>query len=73
MVHFTASSTGRVVTLDRRTGKSLWELDIESPVIAMYTVTKEGLLTVPFSSIADSVVEKFATNVMTNPTNVQLL
>jgi len=69
LVHFTTSSTGRVVTLDRRLGRILWKLDLKSPVIAMYTVTKDGLLTVPFTSIADSLLEKFAIK----PTDVQLL
>ncbi|XP_012058791.1 PREDICTED: serine/threonine-protein kinase/endoribonuclease IRE1 [Atta cephalotes] len=67
LVHFTTSSTGRVVTLDGL-GKILWKLDLKSPVIAMYTVTKNGLLTIPFTSIADSLLEKFATK----PTDVQL-
>ncbi|KYN04749.1 Serine/threonine-protein kinase/endoribonuclease ire-1, partial [Cyphomyrmex costatus] len=67
LVHFTTSSTGRVVTLDSL-GKILWKLDLKSPVIAMYTVTKDGLLTIPFTSIADSLLEKFATK----PTDVQL-
>ncbi|XP_071565935.1 serine/threonine-protein kinase/endoribonuclease IRE1 [Temnothorax nylanderi] len=66
LVHFTTSSTGRVVTLDRL-GRILWKLDLKSPVIAMYTVTKNGLLMVPFTSIADPLLEKFATK----PTDVQ--
>ncbi|XP_012535031.2 serine/threonine-protein kinase/endoribonuclease IRE1 [Monomorium pharaonis] len=68
LVHFTASSTGRVVTLDRRLGRILWKLDLKSPVIAMYTVTKDGLLTIPFKSIGDLLWEKFATK----PTDVEL-
>lgn len=68
LVHFTTSSTGRVATVDRRLGRILWKLDLKSPVIAMYIVTKDGLLTVPFTSIADSLLEKFATK----PTDVQL-
>ncbi|XP_011874492.1 PREDICTED: serine/threonine-protein kinase/endoribonuclease IRE1-like [Vollenhovia emeryi] len=67
LVHFTTSSTGRVVTVDRRLGRILWKLDLKSPVIAMYTVTKDGLLTVPFKSIADSLLEKFATR----PTDIE--
>lgn len=70
LVHLTTSSTGRVVTLDRRLGRVLWKLDLKSPVIAMYTVTKDGLLTIPFTSIADSLLEKFATD---KPTDIQLL
>lgn len=69
LVHFTTSSTGRVVTVDRRLGRILWKLDLKSPVIAMYTVIKDGLLMVPFTSIADPLLEKFATK----PTDVQLL
>ncbi|EZA61735.1 hypothetical protein DMN91_004412 [Ooceraea biroi] len=61
LAHFTASSTGRVVTLDRRGGRVLWDLNLKSPVIAMYIVTKDGLLTIPFKSIADSLLETFVT------------
>lgn len=68
MLHFTTSSTGRVVTLDRL-GRILWKLDLKSPVIAIYTVTKDGLLTIPFTSIADSLLENFAMK----PTDIQLL
>ncbi|XP_029675812.1 serine/threonine-protein kinase/endoribonuclease IRE1 [Formica exsecta] len=67
LLHFTTSSTGRVVTLDRL-GRILWKLDLKSPVIAIYTVTKDGLLTIPFTSIADSLLENFATK----PTDIQL-
>ncbi|KMQ92763.1 serine threonine-protein kinase endoribonuclease ire-1, partial [Lasius niger] len=60
LLHVTASSTGRVVTLDRRSSRVLWKLDLKSPVIAMYTVTKDGLLTIPFTSVADSFLERLA-------------
>lgn len=58
LLHITGSSTGCVVTLDKRL-KILWELDLKSPVIAMYTVTKDGLLRIPFTSVADSFLERF--------------
>lgn len=61
LAHFTASSTGRIVTLDRRGGRVLWELNLKSPVIAMYIVAKDGLLALPFKSIADSLLETFVT------------
>jgi serine/threonine-protein kinase/endoribonuclease IRE1 len=61
LAHFTASSTGRVVTLDRRRGRVLWELNLKTPVIAIYIVTKDGLLAIPFKSIADSLLETFVT------------
>ncbi|XP_043279722.1 serine/threonine-protein kinase/endoribonuclease IRE1 isoform X2 [Venturia canescens] len=53
LVHFTTSSTGRVVTLDGRLGIALWELDLGSPVIGAYTFSKDGLVTVPFTSVAE--------------------
>lgn len=59
LFHFTTSSTGRVVTLDR-SGRIVWKLDLKSPVRAIYTITKNGLLTIPFRSIADSSLESFA-------------
>ncbi|XP_029178141.1 serine/threonine-protein kinase/endoribonuclease IRE1 [Nylanderia fulva] len=58
LLHITGSSTGCVVTLDKR-WKILWELNLKSPVIAMYTVTKDGLVRIPFTSVADSFLERF--------------
>lgn len=73
LVHFTTSSTGRVVTLDRRSGMILWELDLKSPVIAMYTVTNDGLLTVPFTSIAEGTLDILLERFVTKPSDIQLL
>ncbi|KOX79225.1 Serine/threonine-protein kinase/endoribonuclease ire-1 [Melipona quadrifasciata] len=71
LVHFATSSTGRIVTVDRRLGIILWELDVQSPVIAVYIVREDGLLTVPFTSVADQtlnlLLERFA-----KPSNIQL-
>lgn len=62
LVHFTSSSTGRVVTLDRRRGSVLWDHDLASPVIAAYTMEKEGLLTVPFTSMANHTLAHLASH-----------
>ncbi|KAG7210888.1 hypothetical protein KM043_012369 [Ampulex compressa] len=72
LVHFTTSSTGRIVTLDRRLGMILWELDLESPVIAMYTVSKDGLITIPFTSVADGTLDLLLERFATKPSDVQL-
>lgn len=56
------------MTLDRL-GRIVWKLDLKSPVRAIYAITKNGLLTIPFKSIADSSLESFAEK----PTDVQLL
>ncbi|KAK2585144.1 hypothetical protein KPH14_008650 [Odynerus spinipes] len=72
IVHFATSSTGRVVTLDRRLATILWQLDLGSPVIATYTVTKDGLLTLPFTSVADGTLDNLLEHFITKPTDIQL-
>ena len=57
-MHFTTSSTGRVVTWNRRLAVSLWELDLGSPVIAAYAVNKDGLSRIPFTSVAEEALDK---------------
>lgn len=72
LVHFTTSSTGRVVTLDRRLGVVLWELDIESPVTAVYIVGKDGLLAIPFTSVADGTLDLLLNRFASKPSDIQL-
>lgn len=72
LVHFTTSSTGRVVTLDRRLGLVLWELDIESPVTAVYIVGKDGLLAIPFTSVADGTLDLLLNRFASKPSDIQL-
>lgn len=66
LVHFTASSTGRVVTLDRRIGRLLWEKDLGSPVVAIYVLDPDGLLAAPFSSLAHDTLTHLASHFSTH-------
>ncbi|XP_017884608.1 serine/threonine-protein kinase/endoribonuclease ire-1 isoform X2 [Ceratina calcarata] len=72
LVHFTTSSTGRVVTVDRRLGIMLWELDLESPVTALYLVKDDGLITVPFTSVADETLDLLLKRFANKPSDIQL-
>lgn len=72
LVHFTTSSTGRIVTLDRRLGIILWELDLDSPIIAVYTISKDGLITVPFTSVADGTLDNLLKRFTLKPSDIQL-
>ncbi|CAL7941148.1 unnamed protein product [Xylocopa violacea] len=72
LVHFTTSSTGRIVTVDRRLGIILWELDVQSPVIAVYIVREDSLLTVPFTSVADETLDLLLKRFANKPSDIQL-
>lgn len=61
------------MTLDKRLGIVLWELDLKSPVIAMYILTEDGLLTVPFTSIAEGTLDSLLERLATKSTGIQLL
>ncbi|XP_059472243.1 serine/threonine-protein kinase/endoribonuclease IRE1 [Neocloeon triangulifer] len=49
--HFATNSGGRVVTLERDSGRTLWENEFESPVIAMYLLQDDSLFTIPFTTV----------------------
>ncbi|KAK7113321.1 serine/threonine-protein kinase/endoribonuclease IRE1-like [Littorina saxatilis] len=55
--HFTASSNGKMATLDRRTGKVLWHHAFESPVVALYMLKGDLLQRAPFTSFAPETLE----------------
>lgn len=57
MVHFTDSSTGSLLTLDKETGSLLWETPFQSPVVAMYLVQDDGIVSVPFTSVSKETME----------------
>ena len=52
LAHFTDSSTGSLVTLDRKTGIIQWEKEIGSPIVAMYKLEGDGMASVPFTSVS---------------------
>lgn len=78
LVHFASSSTGKLLTLNRRTGDLLWEIDLNSPVIAMYLLSLEGLIKVPFSSLSNHTIHYLASEIgehnglVDNPNHLKL-
>ncbi|KAJ9574851.1 hypothetical protein L9F63_007976, partial [Diploptera punctata] len=71
-VHFTASSTGRTLSLDRRVGSLLWECDYGSPVIAMYILENEELVSVPFTSVAEETMEHLVTQFTSSSEQIKI-
>lgn len=58
-IHVTSSTSGKIVTMNRKTGGFLWErLDIKSPVIAVFLLGRDGFLSVPFTTVADDIIDK---------------
>ncbi|XP_011185643.2 serine/threonine-protein kinase/endoribonuclease IRE1 [Zeugodacus cucurbitae] len=56
-LHLTTTSSGNIVTLDRKNGKFLWKRDLTSPVVAAFLLGSEGLLSVPFTTVSDEAFE----------------
>lgn len=58
-IHVTSSTSGKIVTMNRKTGGFIWErFDIKSPVIAIFLLGPDGFLSVPFTTVADDVIDK---------------
>ncbi|KAK4874212.1 hypothetical protein RN001_013572 [Aquatica leii] len=79
LVHFASTSTGRLITMDRRRGSLLWDIDLESPVVSVYILDSSGLLTLPFTNMANHTISHMATHLLTHqqpfqyqPTNMKL-
>lgn len=62
LVHFASSSTGRILTLDRRNGLILWDKDFGSPLIGSYMLDPDGLISVPFTSLANHTLYQLASD-----------
>nr|XP_006813336.1 PREDICTED: LOW QUALITY PROTEIN: serine/threonine-protein kinase/endoribonuclease IRE1-like [Saccoglossus kowalevskii] len=52
LFHFSSSSDGQLVTLNRKSGDILWDGNYGSPVVAMYSLEHEGLRKVAVSNVA---------------------
>ncbi|XP_053607300.1 serine/threonine-protein kinase/endoribonuclease IRE1 isoform X2 [Plodia interpunctella] len=57
IIHFTSTSSGRVMSFDRKTGDLVWSHNFETPVVAAYLLDREGLISVPFNSIGDDTLD----------------
>ncbi|CAC5375816.1 ERN1 [Mytilus coruscus] len=55
--HLSSSSNGMSVTLDSKTGEIKWLNNYNSPVVAMYTLSPDGLQKVPFYTFAPETLE----------------
>lgn len=71
LIHFASTSTGRLVTMDRRRGNLLWDYDLESPVVAAYVLDSEGLLVVGFTSLANHTLNYLTTELLSHDGSVQ--
>ncbi|KAL0892911.1 hypothetical protein ABMA27_014590 [Loxostege sticticalis] len=57
IIHFASTSSGRLMSFDRKTGDLVWSHNFETPVVAAYLLDREGLISVPFSSIGDDTLD----------------
>ena len=52
LAHFTDSSSGSLISLDKNSGAVQWESQFKSPVVAMYKLVSDSLATIPFTSVS---------------------
>lgn len=55
------------MTIDRRTNGYLWELDLNSPLISAYLLDPDGLISVPFTIMANHTLTNLATELIAYP------
>lgn len=51
LAHFSSSSTGRILTIDKSTGQLVWDLDYRAPIVGLYLLENEGLRRLPITSV----------------------
>jgi len=63
LAHFTDSSTGSLISLDKNTGSVQWETQFSSPVVAMYQLASDSIASIPFTSVSietlDNLMQQF--------------
>lgn len=57
-LHVSSSESGSIVTVDRKKGTLIWEHDFSTPVIAVFLLGREGLLSVPFTTVSERVLHE---------------
>uniref|UniRef100_A0A8D8B9X7 non-specific serine/threonine protein kinase n=1 Tax=Culex pipiens TaxID=7175 RepID=A0A8D8B9X7_CULPI len=57
-LHLTSSSSGLTATFEQKKGIPLWQKDVASPVVAVFLLGSEGLLSVPFQTVSDEVLQE---------------
>uniref|UniRef100_A0A1Q3FEV2 non-specific serine/threonine protein kinase n=1 Tax=Culex tarsalis TaxID=7177 RepID=A0A1Q3FEV2_CULTA len=57
-LHLTSSSSGLTATFEQKKGIPLWQKDVSSPVVAAFLLGSEGLLSVPFQTVSDEVLQE---------------
>ncbi|XP_058119548.1 serine/threonine-protein kinase/endoribonuclease ire-1 [Anopheles ziemanni] len=57
-LHLTSSSSGMTATFEQKQGTPLWQKDLSSPVVAVFLLSSEGLLSVPFQTVSDDVLQE---------------
>lgn len=62
MLHFTSSSTGNLISLDRIRGSVLWQQDLGSPIVASYILDQDGLIALPFTSLSNFTISSILNN-----------
>ena len=60
--HFTDSSRGELVTLDRKSGTVEWKVDIGSPVVALFRLEGDGIVHTPFTSVSKETLNNLITH-----------
>uniref|UniRef100_A0A182QMN2 non-specific serine/threonine protein kinase n=1 Tax=Anopheles farauti TaxID=69004 RepID=A0A182QMN2_9DIPT len=57
-LHLTSSSSGLTATFEQKKGTPMWQADLSSPVVAVFLLGSEGLLSVPFQTVSDDVLQE---------------
>ncbi|XP_055543489.1 serine/threonine-protein kinase/endoribonuclease IRE1 [Wyeomyia smithii] len=57
-LHLTSSSSGLTATFEQKKRTPLWQNDLSSPVVAVFLLGSEGLLSVPFQTVSDEVLQE---------------
>lgn len=57
-LHLTSSSSGLTATFEQKKRTPLWQKDLSTPVVAVFLLGSEGLLSVPFQTVSDEVLQE---------------
>ncbi|KAB7504891.1 Serine/threonine-protein kinase/endoribonuclease IRE1 [Armadillidium nasatum] len=63
LIHYTATGEGSILTVDQKTGIPIWNMEFESPVVAMYIIdTASSLTSVPLTTVTSHTLQRLSCN-----------
>ncbi|XP_018026083.1 serine/threonine-protein kinase/endoribonuclease IRE1 [Hyalella azteca] len=65
LVHYAGAGSSTLMTLDKATESLMWTADLDSPIVALFTITSDGnLMSVPMTVVAFPTLQRYIREIL---------